>query len=325
VFVLLGSLAGTGPAVRLGRLGWFLAVALAAAFAWLGFGPLVAQTAAASWVRATVVDPDGAAATPAERLAMLDRAVRWHPSESRFRTLRIGARIAALPHGLHPTTDAEKQALAAVFAASAEDMTTIARLDPDNTNALFTIAELAHAAGNRQAARAALTRILQLDPRDPRATLLLAVLLCESGEVPAGIAVLRADPHPRLREGLARHLQELADAPSLRDDADGAALLRHEARFVRALDQVEQRPGAPLADAAVQAYASRAGTGDVRARILLARQLAARGDTEAAAALSARFHEPGERIELSFADRRLLAAVLDELRRVPAWRTALDR
>jgi hypothetical protein len=56
----------------------------------------------------------------------------------------------------------------------------------------------------------ALARLLALDPREPQAVLLAAVMACEAGDVPRAMAILYADPHPSLRRRLAAHLDDLS-------------------------------------------------------------------------------------------------------------------
>ncbi len=254
-----------------------------------------AEFAVASWLRGGGI--------PA-----LDLAVRLDPFEPRYRSLRVVARCGGIAgDGSLRKTGAEE------YAACRSDLAAIVELDPHNTNALLRTAELALSAGDTQAAGAALQHVLALDPREPRAVLLGAVLATLEGHTANAVAMLYADPHPRLRERLAKILQDLADAPALADHPADRALLEREAAFVRALDQVETRPGSALANAAVQQFAARA-PGDDRARVLLARQLLALGRPEQADALGAKD------LHLSTAAKRMLAPALQALASLPSWK-----
>lgn len=300
-FAWLGALAAraapsTSARPRRGALSWSIALVCGGAMLWLGTGILLGEVHAAAYLRSLQNGrPD---------LAAIDRAVDAHGSESRLRSLRIGARRVT-------SNDAD------AYARSIDDLTAIARLDPNNTNALLVTAELAHAAGNATAARAALARIGALDPREPRAVLLAAVLEVESGDVATAIARLYADPHPRLREGLAQHLDDLSRAPELQRDPRGQARLMREAAFVRALDALLADPTSDATGRALAACREMLGDRELRVAVLVARRLQAIGDAPAAAALA-----PAEPLAepLSRSMRRLLQPALEALAGLDAWR-----
>ena len=88
---------------------------------------------------------------------------------------------------------------------------------------------------------------------------------------------------------------------------------------MRALDQLLARPGSPLADAAVNLYAGLAGSRDLRARILMARQFQAKGELENAVRLL-----PPFAAKLSRADRELMQEIISELGAIEEWRRYLD-
>lgn len=239
----------------------------------------------------------------------IDRAVAWHGSESRYRSLRVLDRCG----GIDDAGFLAHQGPAELDACR-EDLEALARLDPNNTNALFLTAQLTLSAGELDAARVALGRILTLDPREPRAQLLAALLLAKQGAVADAVATLYARPHAVLRARLAETLGSLAELPDL--DATARRLLRREQGFVEALDALEREPGGDDANRAVLAFAG-ADLEDHRARALLARQLQARGRADEAAALAP------PRLDVASAQRALMEPILDELAALPAWRKAL--
>jgi O-antigen ligase len=298
-FALLGALAGDAerslarPSIRRGLASVGLGLGLAAA----GVAILAASSSAARWLGG---GPD----------AWLDRAVASHGSESRYRSLRIQARCGGLDEAglLARRGPAE-------LAACREDLAALARLDPNNTNALFLAAQLAHGGGDREAARVALGRILSLDPREPRAQLLAAVLAAEDGRAADAVGTLYANPHPVLRARIAATLAALAARPQ--SAAQDRRLLETEARFVAALDAVLADPTGAIAQRAVLAFAA-ADPGEARARALLARIRLAEGRDPEAAALAPEHFAPGSAI------RELMAEVLGPLRALPAWAAALE-
>jgi len=203
-----------------------------------------------------------------------------------------------------------------VAAACRDDAAALREHDPLNTNALFLLAQLAQGSGELDRARELLDAILALDPREPRARLLAAVVACRQGRIDDALATLYADPHPRLRRELAPTLASLAAMPGL--DAAQRSRLATEARFVAAVDALAEGAGSPAANDAIRGYVEAAPPGDPRARVLLARQFLALDRSDEAAGLA-----PAAGLELEPEIRALLAPSLDALRRLPAWREAL--
>lgn len=232
----------------------------------------------------------------------LEQAITLHPSEPRYRALRLQAR---------------SDGTSATDGIAREDLAELLRLDPNNTNALFLIAQFSHRAGESEMAKSILARLLTLDPREPRAQALAGEILVQEGDVARGIATLYANPHPRLRDRLGAFLAELVSAsPGL--DPSARHLLEREAAFVHALDAVLAEPAAAATSRAVLRFAAADPT-EVRARALLARIRQATGAEAEAAALAP------ERVELAAGVRTLLAPLLDELSRLASWQRALAR
>lgn len=261
--------------------------------------PLLAASDLAAWLR------DG----EPERL---DAAIERHPSEPRYRSLRVRARCG----GIEADGTLVRRG-AAEFEANRDDLDALQRLDPHNTESLWLLAQLAHGAGRNELAQAALARILGLDPREPRAQLLAAVLLFEAGRHREAAATLYADPHPRLRARLADTFAGLATAPALREDAAARALYAREEAFVRAVDLLALGPASAEARAAAEAFARNAAAEDPRARVVLARALLAAGKPQAADDLAA------GTLDLRGSERTMLAPLLEALRERPAWASAL--
>ncbi len=237
-----------------------------------------------------------------ERFDTLTSAIACHPSESRFRQLRVLEARRVEP-------DATK-----TLSASRSDLESIARFDPNNTNALFLTAEIAHQAGDDETTDLALRRLLTIDPENPRGTLLAATRLCTRKQVPRGIATLYARPHASLRRDLASHLSDLGGAVHA-SDPRGSALLVLEANYIHALDSILENPKSTRV---IDASRMPAQIADDRVRVLYARQLQARGKVDAAEALV-----PDRPLDLSNAARRLLREVLAALRQLPKWREAI--
>ena len=259
----------------------------------------------------------GAAAVIAATLAThvgdttrLETAARLQPGESRYRSLLVQARCGGVDAaGL--LVDHGPTALAACRA----DLAALLDADPNNTNALFLAAQLGLGGGDRNLARAALGRILELDRSEPRAQSLTAVLLAREGDVPAAIATLYARPHASLRAKLSVVLSELTGLPGLSQEALG--LLRREIRFVDAADALLADPGSGTAAQAILAVA---GSNDPRGPVLVAVRLRALGQSDEADALAP------QATGLAAGDAgslRLLGPLLDPLRGLPRWREIL--
>ncbi|MFO1051512.1 MAG: O-antigen ligase family protein [Planctomycetota bacterium] len=274
-------------------------VVLGCALIWLCWQPLYAAQNAAWWL-------DGAVDSS------LDSAIALHPSEPRYRSLRIEARCGGLE-----SDGTLRKRTAAEYAACRDDLAALAVLDPDNTNALFLTAQLAQGAGLRDVAREALTRILRLDPREPRAQMLAAVLLFQEGKHAEAIDRLYADPHPRLRQRLADTLTALGTAPEVKDDTAARALYAREAAFVRAIDACAKDPTGAATRDAIHAFTALTRTDDARAQVLRAHEAMADGRRGEAEALATSY------AALSSSARRLLAPVTQGLTALPAWRDAL--
>jgi len=304
-FAWLGALAGPGPRPEAPRslLRGAFALGAALVLALPGFALAAAESAAGAGL---------ARFRRGEAFDALDTAVDLHPSESRFRSLRVIARCGGVEGGVL------RRKGPAEYHACDHDLLALARLDPHNTNALFLTAQLAFAAGRREAARAALGAILALDPREPRATLLSAVLLAESGALPAAIATLYADPHPTLRRGLADHLAGLRQVAAVLKDEAQRALLEREVRFVTAVDAVLSGDAA-VARPAVFRFVANSGA-DPRAPVLLAAGYLLNGQLADAERTA-----PDGGLELPDTARAILEPVLARLAAaLPAWRRAVD-
>jgi hypothetical protein len=260
--------------------------------------PLLAAADLAAWLR------DG-------EPKHLDAAIARHPSEPRYRSLRVRARCG----GIEADGTLVRRG-AAEFDANRDDLDALQRLDPHNTESLWLLAQLAHGAGQVELTRAALARILGLDPREPRAQLLAAVLLFEAGRHREAAATLYADPHPRLRARLADTFAGLAAAPALADDAAARALYGRERAFVRAVDLLVLGPASAEARAAAEAFARSAAPDDPRARVVLARALLAAGKPQAADELAT------GTLDLRGSERAMLAPLFAALRERPAWANA---
>jgi O-antigen ligase len=293
----LSARAGSGPPAT-GRFLPTVAVPLAVLILMAAWPDLRGAQHVATWL-------DGGATTE------LDRAVELSPHEPRYRTLRIIDRC-----GGQASDGTLNRRGTAEWNACAADLDALLECAPNHTEALYLRAQLAHGAGRREQAAHALRALLALDPHEPRAQMLSAVLLFDDGKVPEAIATLYARPHPRLRERLAAMLGTFAQVPGVR--TEHRLLLTREEAFVRALDAVLAQPAASDTELAVSGYASSVPANEprllsLRARVLQARDEAKRADALAPASLS-----------LSRAERALLSAVLSELaRELPTWRRVI--
>lgn len=276
---------------------------LAAAMAWLGAGQFLSQEAAARYQRARAES-----STDVDRVAALEAAVRWNPADTRLRAL-YAQELAG--RGL----SAKKQVL--------EQWAEVERRDPYNTDHLFLHAEAAHRFGEPVRALRLLARLLELDPRDPEATLLLASIHVRMGRPLRAIATLYADPHPRLRERLADHFNEFAAFAQRQGDAQAARAYRREQAFIHALDVLARRPLSREANDAVAAFLRVERddpSGDPRPNVLLAVQWVHLGKLDEARKLAPREGA----VRLAAPHRRLMAPLLARLRGIPAWRRALE-
>ncbi|MCA8944358.1 MAG: O-antigen ligase family protein [Planctomycetes bacterium] len=235
----------------------------------------------------------------AARAPWIQRAIALHPTESRFYQLALRNQWRPGEAGAADTYAATESAREHLFG-----------LDPNNPTALFYLAEFAHAAGDASTAEVLLARVLQIDPPNPEARLLLGIRQCLSGDLDAGLSTLYTDLHPSLRADLSVHLRDLAAAVGARDP-NAATRLEREHRIVAAVDA--------LLDPTTQAHPRLlASDDDPRTLVIVACRVLARGDRNAAD------ERAPERLELDAAARALLAPLLERLRELPRWRRALD-
>ncbi len=244
-------------------------------------------------------------------LSDLDRAVSWQPSDSRWRSFRVQRLLA------DQATDP-----AQAYASVQPDLTEIATIDPYNTSALLRRAEISKHAGDLEVTRQALTVLLQLDPDNPEAALLTAVMLVEEGAkqdqialVGRGIAALYARPHARLREQLSMHLNSLRAVTQRYGHAKAERLILKERNFVRALDALLLDAKSKTAEETLAAYGKSVRPTDPRLRIMTAYRLLATGATlDDVSSLAPTGQQPPGKAIL-----RLLEPMLAPLRSNPAW------
>lgn len=180
--------------------------------------------------------------------------------------------------------------------------------DPHNPTVRLYLAEFANAARHHEESDGHLEALLRIDPPNPEGRLLAATRLIVGGQLDAGLDTLYTSLHPRLRAGLATHLRDLAGAFGVREKPGASARLEDEARLVEVVQALIDGADTPpiLAD-----------DRDPRTGVIVAVRVLQRGDREAADARAP------DRLDLTPAQRGLLAPLLDRLRELPRWAAAL--
>lgn len=234
-------------------------------------------------------------------------------------------RLVGLVARHYAATLAPKAALDRLDVQGFRDFETV----PNEPGLWLLRATVAHAAGRDDLAIEALDLVHRLDPRDPEAALLRAVLHTEQGDAASVLTDLVVDAHPKLRAGLAKHLADLAKHAEERGNQATALRLLAEQAFVLALDQVlaatadQQRLAALGAiDAVREAFAlASLERSDARPNLLRAAAHLARGQEQLARDLG----EQAVRKQLTVPKeaRELVRAAAEPLRRLKEWESLL--
>ena len=261
----------------------------------LGAMPLLSQTRAAAYVAKLRAGRPEA--------SLLDRAIWWDGSDRRLRELRVQHRL----RNMDPK---------AALAASMVDLNHLISHSPHNSFALLLVAQTLHRAGETSQAENYLGHLLELDSRDPEAVLMLATMRCDAGQAASAVAILYADPHPRLRAELPRHLGDLAELARSRGNAKGGALLVREQSFMTALLVLERDPGGSDSVAAVQAFRKLVSRVEPRGLVLAASLSLAAGDLSATDALG-RQALVGQ--SMNRASMRLMSQLVAKLGALESW------
>lgn len=277
----------------------WLCIALGLGLIALGAMPLLSQNRAAAYLaqlRAGHLE-----------VSLLDRAIWWDGSDHRLRELRIQNRL----RNLDPK---------AALAASTADLDELIRHSANNTTALLLVARTLQRAGKTTLAEGYLRHLLQLDSRDPQAVLMLATMRCQAGQAATAAAILYADPHPRLRAELPRHLGDLAELAGSNGDAEGRDLLVREQSFMTAVLALERDPGG--ATDPVQFYRRLVDATEPRSLVLAANLALATGNQLAAGELG-RQALTGR--SLNGASIRLMSQLIARLGGLESWARYFDK
>ncbi|MHC5063996.1 MAG: O-antigen ligase family protein [Planctomycetota bacterium] len=279
----------------------WLAIPVGLALIVLGAGPFLSQVRAASYLSGFKQGQP--------QIEVLDQAIWLNGSDRKLRQLRMQQRMRELSPG-------------EALQASTEDLVFFHDHSPYNGTDLLLLAEIYLRAGQLDSAQAYVVRALQEDLRDPEAVLLLASIYCQQGEAGKAAATLYADPHPRLRAGLPRHLSDLADAAAASGDETGNRLLGREQVFMTAVLECEADPLSEASKAAVLAFGQLAGASAPRALALSAYLELAAGNRLAAEDLG---RQAASGQAMNRASKRLMPRVIEELEGVPVWADYLSR
>ncbi len=267
----------------------------------LGAGPLLSQMRAASYLTSYQAGEPN--------LSALDQAIWLHGSDRKLRQLRV----QQLMRELSPS-DALQSAQA--------DLLYLHDHSPYNSTDLLLLAQISLRAGQLDAAQNYVVRALRQDLRDPEAMLLLASIYCQRGQAAEAAATLYANPHPRLRAGLPRHLSDLADAAAALDDSRGNRLLGREQVFMSAVLESEVDPLGAETATAIQAFAELSAATDPRALALTAYLELVKGNPAGAEELGQKA-AAGER--MNQASLRLMPLVIERLSSLQVWADYLSR
>ncbi|MEZ5965735.1 MAG: O-antigen ligase family protein [Planctomycetota bacterium] len=281
---------------------------------YVGVRVTAAQCAAAPAMEARLVPPEDPRRRGLDELHALDRATALCPWDASLLEMQVSRRLAL-------ATERGDRATIRTLAARDGELARLLSLKPYATGASMLAARVHQASGDLLAAMDALRRVLAQDPANPEARLFLATLCTQADRPADAVSTLYADghPHPKLREGLARHLHDLA---RLATSAGARALLQREAAFVDAVDAVRDAPDDPGTVPKVIAFvqAEAIERSDLRPLVLLAAASLQRGD-RAAAEDAAKRAPPDARLQPQHAP--LLREVAEPLRAVTAWRPLL--
>lgn len=277
---------------------------------WLGLGAVISQTIWAADPRAARFELGSET-----RREAVDGALRWSGSDPDLLSLRLRRRVEASRTSGLRAADVDA------------DLDALATLDPYDTATLLLRADAANLLGQPGRALSLLEQLHALDPGDPLAALLEAVIHTEQGRPAAAIVALYRAPYPRLRPGLSTTFADLAAVAQAHGRPAAEVLtLQAESAFVAAVDALAADAQSEAAMSKTLAFGKLlvdAGvTDDVRPLLLGALTFEAT-NPERAARLGEGALQRG--LELTGPHRRLLGSLPDRLRAIPAWQKVLER
>jgi tetratricopeptide (TPR) repeat protein len=246
----------------------------------------------------------------------LNAATFWNGYEQKF----LQARAALSVVDLERSTAADRDE---GIARARLDLEELLAVWPWDEEGLLLLGRSLQLAGKPTEAVAALSKLRQIDPQNPRATLSQTTILVEAGRAPEALVFLYKDLHPRLRTQLPKTLADLHAVAQRRSFTQDADLLLVEQAFFAAVDALKKEPGfgsqLPVRNYLKEHQEHPHDLTDMRPLVIYALQFLALKKPDEAKAVA----KQAAKCKLPETYRRLMGDVLEPLLAMPEWQRVL--